>query len=570
MKLKRIPPAKAKRTMKKQSGWLASTGAGLPETRTAATGIEYPPPIDGRWHYPILRITCANLSVEGAVEGGYGGVFGSVSSDDKCHVMEVSTSLPTLGADGVAQGVVFGRQVVGALKTSDNSGSLSYAVARATVGVEKNSLNVETTGLPDNAVAAVRKLAGQTLTAESARTFGEGIGECLKWTVEHAKGTSLADRPAPLYEAKTAYDNVKSLCYAMGQLAKGNSLDGATKQLGAYHISAGYRATYAQIEPVLVAALYHRFRVSTTPSATVRQQAGALLQGSGVMPGPNHTKTAYLKAVLPYTMPDGAIASLAHLGPPEQIKAGSWPPPGKELSQPKTRIGNDELTLHAALDIGLGILGDLHLKNDMRFCGFLSWSTYRRVGVAGTMILEELYGAGIRASIRYSGNEIKGGATQLAAKVTLDKTAASFSIDILGVDIHQLPSIGAFASGAATVFDAQTLSLIGGIWSEVNAVITAHDDNDAATPLEKKEAWKPCLTGVQLNLGADELQRAAGTCGPMAFALARLANGTPLDKALAQAPDGESKAAVQRFYAGLPQPGSDARKEAKSLLRLGS
>jgi hypothetical protein len=288
-----------------------------------------------------------------------------------------------------------------------------------------------------------------------------------------------------------------------------------------------------------------------------------------VVPNANKTEKAFYKDILPYVRADGAISSLAHLASAERVKAQPWPPALADLTPPKTQIGNDDLNFHMALDIGLGILGDVHLSGDLRFCGFRSWSTYRRSGVANTIILHELYGAGIRASIRYSGKEIKGGATQVAAKVTLDKTAASFSIDIMGVDIGELPSVGAFASGAATVFDSQTLALIGGIWSEANAVITAHDNDDPAIPSATKAAWQPCLTGVNLNLGAEELQSVAGRCGAWCFAYKQVWDGVSREAALQAVADADYKAAVEKIYAGVSRPVSDARKAAKLMLRIG-
>jgi hypothetical protein len=554
--------------MKRKSDWLAEAIAPKIAGSIAVTGIKPPPLVNGSWHYPILRITCANLSSETAVEGGYGGVFGSVSADEKCHLIDISVSIPTLGTDGTTD-VVFGRQIVGALKTNDNSGSLSYAIAKATLKTSRNTLTVETTGLADSATVAIRKMAGQTLTAESAKSFGEGIGDCLKWVVENAKLTGAAARPAPLFQSTPSYDEVISICFGLGQIAKGNSLDDALAALKDYHVHVRTRETYATVEPAIVAAIYHRFRVTSRPTAVQTSQADAVLRGTGGVPSVNKAEKAFYKAVLPYVRTDGAILSLAHLADAARIKAQPWPPASEELTSPKAQIGNDDLSFNTALDIGLGILGDVHLNSDFRFCGFRSWSTYRRSGAANTIILHEFYGAGIRASIRYSGSEIKGGATQVAAKVTLDSTAASFSIDVMGVDISQLPSVGAFASGAATVFDSQTLSLIGGIWSEANTVITAHDNEDPAIPSTTKAAWQPCLTGVNLNLGADEFQEVTGRCGAWVFALRKLEQRVSREAALNSAPDAFCKAAVQKIYGEVSQPDSGARNAARSKLQVG-
>jgi len=478
--------------------------------------------------------------------------------------MDISVTSPVMGTDG-ASAVVFGRQIIGALKTDDSSGSLSYAVAKATLQVSRNTLSVETQGLPDSSTAVIKNMAGQTLTAETAKNFGEGIGNCLKWVAENAAKGDVA--PAPLFQSTPSYDEMPSVCFALGQIAEGNSLEEAIETLGNYHVRASTRETYAPVESVIVAAIYHRFKVTTTPTAIQRRQADELLSGSAATPPANNAQKAFYKAVTPYVTAEGAIASLTHLAGPARVKANAWPP--TKLTTPRTQIGNEDLNFQAALNIGLGLLGDVHLGGDLRFCGFRSWSTYQQSGLADTIILKEFYGSGIRASIRYSGSAVSGGATQVAAKVTLEKTAASFNIDILGVDVGFLPSIGAFASGAATVFDSQTLSLIGGIWSEANAVITAHDSTDPGIPAAKKAAWQPCLTGVELNLGAEEIQSAAGRCGAWAFALYQLWKGHSREEVLSQVANADYKRAVEKVYEGITEPDSDARSRAKQMLRIG-
>jgi hypothetical protein len=501
------------------------------------------------------------LSSQAATEGGYGGAFGAVKSNEVCHVIDISVSVPVLGSDA-GRDAVFGRQIVGALKTSDKSGLLSYAIARATIGQASNTLSVETNGLADSATKAIRQMAGGTLTAESAKNFGEGIGDCLSWVVENAKLTVDSARPALVFEPTSEYDENRSLCFGLCQIAVGNSLDVALKVLDSFQGRAASRVLFAKVESVIVAALYHRFRVEIRPTGNQKKLAATLLDGKGDVPGPNQSREGFYKAVLPYVRPDGSIVSLQHLAPSERIKARPWPPVDGEngLQQPTTKIGNEDLNFHTALDMGLGVLGDVHLSGDMRFCGFLSWSTYRCSGMPAMLVLDEYYGAGIRASIRYSGREIKGGATQVAAKVTLDGTATSFCIDILGVDVSALPSLGAFASGAATVFDSQTLSLIGGIWSEANNVITAHD----------KDAWRPCLTGVKLDLGATELQTIAGKCGAVAYALRQVCKKVPQQTALNSAVNADYRAAVVAAYAGVEMPGSEARAAAEAQLKLGT
>jgi hypothetical protein len=567
MKLKWIeppPPASGKsKRINRKSDWLAAAAPG-------AAGKAAPPLVDGRWYFPIVRITCANVSTEGAVAGGYSGLFGEVGQKETRHVMDISITSPVLGNDG-ASDLVYGRQVVGALKTDDVSGSLSYAIARATMQLSKNSLKVRTNGLANSATGVLANMAGRTFTAESARNFGEGIGIALKWVVENAAVANANTAPAALYRVSAAYDEMLSVCFALGQIAGGNSLKKALETLGNYQVGSSTQERFAPVEPVIVAAVYHRFKVASTPTNSQKVRAEALLGGTGEVPETNKTQDSYFKAISPYVRGDGAIASLVHLAgsAPARVKAQPWPPGPGELGPPEVEIGNDDLSFQAALNIGLGILGDVHLGGDLRFCGFLAWSTYTRKGGADTMILNEHYGAGIRASIRYSGSEIKGGATQVAAKVTLEKAAASFSIDILGVDVGLLPSIGAFAGGAATVFDSQTLSLIGGLWSEANAVITAHDSPDQGIPAATKVAWRPCLTGVDLNLGADELQAIAGRCGPWAFALYHCGRGVSREVLLADATEGDYRNAVEKVYEDVIEPDRSKRNWAKELLSIG-
>lgn len=533
--------------------------------------IEYPKQQNGRWHYPILRIASSNLSAKAALEGGYAGVFGKITTDQYYHLIEFSSCIPFLGRTPDGADAIFGRQVLGGVTTSDSSGSLSYAIANATLKAKTNTLNLETIGLADNATVDIRKLAGQTLSADSVRPFGEGVGQSLTWVVANASATGDFARPGPLFSVASSPDILGSLCFALGQIAEGNSLDQASAVLGRFHILPTTRAKYAAIDRVLVAAVYHRLNVTSTPNAGHVTLAENILNGSGALPPANTKQKGFYKPVLPYVNRDGAIASLAHIAPASRIQATEWPPNSADLSQANTKIGNNSLDLQGALDIGLGTLADLHASADMRFCGYLSWSTYTRPGATDSIVLEETYAAGIRVSARYFGSEITGGATALAAKVTAEGKAASFSIDILGVDVERIPSIATFAGGAATAFDTETVALIGGIWSEVNAVITSHDSADPKVDPAIKAAWKPCLTGVKLDLGAPELQTLAGRAAAVAYALNMVSSGTSRSQALAKVPQAYRDELVQIYDSmGIQEkPVSAQRNEAAELLDIG-
>lgn len=555
--------------------WIAPRDAAEGGISFDASGapVTLPVKVAERWHYPIVRVTSSNLSAKGVVEGGYGSVFGTATSESHFQLVEVSATIPNLGKDTEGNEAVFGRNIAAGVTTSDNSGSLSMAVAKATIKSKSNSMKILTSGIADAATATLRQAAGGQLTTESARTFGQGMADCMNWIVTHAPQIDDDSRPDATFAVTPSdVDELRSICFAIGQIAQGRSLDQALDQLHRYHASGKTRRSYATVEEAFVAAIYHAFRLTGAPDDGQRHIADELLKGRGGGPAANGAQRRFEKAVLPYITTTGAVASLRHLAPEARIRTSSWPPAASELTPPKQEIGNHELTLSGTLDIGLSTVADIHSTSDVRLFGYNAWSTYARAAAPNTIILSENYGAGIRASIRYVGTDLSV-ASQVAAKVTLGEAAASFAIDVVGVDVEQLPSIGAFVGGATSAFDATTMGLIGSIWSEANAVITAHDRGAAATDDEKRKAtgWHPCLTSVVIDLGAPELQARAARASAALYALDQIADGKRRADACAAKPDwtAEVNAVYDTLHAGEDAPPGGVRDEAKNILRIG-
>jgi hypothetical protein len=524
--------------------------------------------VDNRWHYPIVRVTSANLSIDGIASGGYGPFFASVNGNHHHHLIEFSATHPYLGTKVDGKEAVFGRSIVAGLWTTEASGSLSVSIAKATFDVNSNRLNVQADGFADYATKTLKQLTGGPLNVESARTFGQGIAESIQWVVDNAAVVDDSARPSPTFMPKgEVLDPWRTQCYALGQIAAHKSLDEALANLDVRRSRGKAKVFYAGVIDAHVAATYHRFRITGKPSAAQAKNAGDLLAGIGSVPAANAASKGFEVAVLPYLSPTGAILSLRHFTKNDaRIRAQSWPPKRSDLGQAHQDLGNAELKVAATLGLGLGGIADFHSKDDAQFVGYRAWSTYPRAPVEDTMILSETYAAGIRVSIRYVGTNEQLSATTVAAKVTLNQVSASFSIDILGVEIESLPSIGAFIAASTAVFDANAMNLLGCVWAEVNAVITNHDaPNPDPTLLQ---AWKPCLTSVELDLGAPELQDKAGECGAFAFGFKHLADGVAKDVALAAAP-AEYKVDVAQIYDEYGTT-SDPAAAAKYVLQCGS
>jgi hypothetical protein len=523
--------------------------------------------IDGRWYYPLLRVTSSNLSLDGAVEGGFAGLFGSISADRHYHVLELTSTVPLLGHSPAGNDAVFGRHLVAGLKTADAAVAMSYAIAKATAENKTNSSSVITQGVGDAATDTLRKAVGGSLSVESAPTFGQGLSECIDWAVSHAPDP--AAKPGAVYElTPREVDDTASLCFALGQIASGKSLDQARAHLQQQQTAAATRPAYAAVNEVVVAATYHRFGASGSQSISQEKRsiANGLLNGGdgiGAVPPPNNAPGFFEVPVLPYlTKGSRAIASLQYLvGDAKRVAANPWP--AQELGPPEQDIGQRELTLAATLDLGLSVLADVHAKLDYRFFDYHATSVYSRSGAPNTIIATEKYTAGIRATVRYLGNDVNV-ATQVAAKVSLGQTSAAYSIDVIGVDIEKIPSIAAFTGGCLGPFDVQALARIGVVWKEVNSVITA--PNPAA------QGWRPCLSAVVLKLDAPELQAKVDHAGGLTYGLAKIARWKlSRDQALSQSPANYVDD-VKAIYARLgvtAAPSDSAVNQAKSILQVG-
>jgi hypothetical protein len=540
----------------------------LDQPAVAPSGVADTPDLIGdRWYYPLLRVTSSNLSLDGAVEGGFAGLFGSMSADLHYHVLELSTTVPLLGRSPDGKDAVFGRHVVAGLKTKDAAVSMSYAIAKATINNTANSSSVVTQGVADAATDSLRLAVGGSLSVDSAPTFGKGLSECVDWAVSHAPDP--AAKPGPIYEiTPPVVDEASSLCFALGQIAAGKSLDQARAHLQQQQTAAVSRAAYAGVNEVLVAATYHRFGVSgsQTISQEKRSIANALLNGGdgiGIVPPPNGASGFFEVPVMPYvTKGSRAIASLLYLvGDPTRVAANPWP--AQELGTPEQDIGGRELTLAATLDLGLSVLADVNAKADYRFFDYHATSVYAQRGASNTIIAAEKYTAGIRATVRYLGTDVTL-ATQVAAKVSLGQTSASYSVDVIGVDIEKIPSIAAFSGGCLGPFDVQALARIGVVWKEVNRVITSTD------PVA--QGWKPCLSAVVLKLEAPELQAKVERAGGLTYGLAKIARWRlSRDQAIAQSPANylaDVKAVYDRFGV-TGAPSDSAINQARSMLQLG-
>ena len=303
--------------------------------------------LNGRWHYPILRITCSSISFDGAIQGGYGGLFGSYQSGNFYHIINVSVTIPMLGQSFAGEEAVFGRSIVGGLTTTDSSGSISYAIAKATVSGVSNTLNVEAKGVADSAVPTLKKMSGQSLTTQSAQNFGTGIGEAMKWIVDHSSNADFQSRPNEIFRPMVnEADRVRSVCFALGQISTGATCEAAIKELKDYCAQTDTRPTYLGVDPVYVAAVYHLFLVVDVPKTNQIQLAKSYLQGAGVNLLVNQKPRPFKVSVLPYIRSDGAIASLGYLSPDSlRIQAQPWPPDPQNLSAAVIKIGEEELDL---------------------------------------------------------------------------------------------------------------------------------------------------------------------------------------------------------------------------------
>ena len=459
-----------------------------------------PSKIDNRWHYPYVRISGASINVETAAEGRYSDYFISASGDVSNHIFEFSALNPIATVTDNEK-YVYGRNLLSTLSSAATSGSFSAAVARATANVDGKvstaNFKAYTSGIDDAHWEEMRKVA-KKIDAGSMQQLGRAVGQALTWCVTEAK-TGVKEPDGIFLLKDIDWDTTKSFVFALNRISRGDSSLEANEFLNDKLGKGRTREKYMQIDPLTIAAVYHRLDIEQEKEPTNEQKrlAKDVLKGRVPMPAKNNTVTGYWYEVGPYQMDDGSIPALARLtADPKRVTVNKWPIKPEDLSPSKGEIGSFKVDVQTAIQVSSSGLVDLDSKLDAQFHGYGFISSYLVEGVADTIILDEKYAVGFKVRTRTTDMDANLDVPTLAGKASLGISDMSYEIDALGINLGGLNFIPGFSSSAIGKFDLNTLNALGALYNEASSILSDHSDDN----------FKPVLTAVKLNLGSNEVQ----------------------------------------------------------------
>lgn len=519
-----------------------------------------PSRINDRWYYPYTRIVSMSISADAVLKGGYGQFMGQVNSAQERHILELASSHPVILTDNQNRDIAYGRWLVAGMATQDSSGSFSIAIANAEISKKKNQIQAETRGIPNSASAKIRGLAGKQLDANSIETFGEAVSSAVQWCIDNANKTGGVAPPGSIYEIQEPETSqYKSICFALNSIIDGKS---ASEVLKPDFKKNKKPQSLLEIDELIVVALYHRLSIdpSSKPNSSKQKQAKEILNGSKSIPPKNTNIKGWDIDVPPYITSDNIIPALKYLtNDSDKIKIGSWPPPDAELSQPRSLIYNTEVSAKAVVAGGAAGLVEGATDSEARFWVYGYLSKYGRAGVANSIILNETYSAGLQTFIRFLSTDNMLDAQTIASKATLNVLSTATEVRILGVDLSVLKSAATFFTSALNGFDVATLNALGSISAEASEVLNGNI------------GFAPCLTNIELNIGAPEIQKLVDSADRYCKALKLIEKNNP--RSTATIDNGNSLPKIKEIYDFLgigEKPNKKQRETARDILEMGS
>ncbi|MBI5831232.1 MAG: hypothetical protein HZB16_02860 [Armatimonadetes bacterium] len=498
------------------------------------------------------------MDIESSVSAAYAVYIGKVSAAVARYTLEISSTHPVIFTDVTQQDYACGRWLIAGIATQDGHGSIGAAVASAQVAGKGNQVLTDARGLPNDATLAVQAAGNSQLNASSVRPFAEAFSTATKWCVENAANATPAAQPGAVFElSPTEYDPLETACWALNSLAKGWSAEEATASPGLPWDAV--RRCPLTVDALSVAAIYHRLgvRPDRKPTTLQKQRATEILGGTKPMPDARDQLVPWMVDVPPYVRENGVVPALERLtANPDRIRIGAWP--AVLVGPPNHRTYFSEVSASLALAAGAAGLVDVSSKSSARYCRYGFLQEYGCPGQANSLILNERYARGFQTFIRFVSSENSVDALVIAAKATVENARTSMEIQILGVDLGAVSTLAGLFPAAINGFDISTVSAMGAVDAQISAV-------GEGTP-----SFVPCLSGVEVNLGAPEVQALAAPAAEYRAGLIAVRSLTK--RSVATVANGQPRPDVAFVYDRLgvgEQPTKPQKDAAARLLNAG-
>ena len=463
--------------------------------------VDNPPSRDSeKWYYPYVRVTGSSIDVETAAEGRYEDYFFEGKGGTSNHIFEFLTTDP-IATITDNERHAYGRYLIATLKSNSASGSFSGTVAQAatnaSLSVKTAQFNAKSFGILESEMSKLIKISGE-IGANSMDTLGEAIEQAISWCVSESKVGKYPPTGVCLIK-DNEWDIKRSLAFALSKIKKGYSLEEANEFLDKKLTKGRSREKFINIDPLTIAALYHRFNIpeSDNPDREAKDLASDILKNKKSFPGPNNITKGYWYEVEPYRLENGAIPSLLRLvNDPKYVAVNDWPLPQEKLSPPNIQTGSFKVGIQTALRISSSGIADFEANADAKFYGYGFTSEYLTDGLSGSIILDEKYTTGFKVRAKTSDMDANLDLQKLAAKASLGVSSASYEIESLGFNLGALSLISSFVASAVGKFDLNTLIALGSLYNQANEILGKREELD----------FSPVLTAVKLNLGSKEIQ----------------------------------------------------------------
>lgn len=469
-------------------------------------GNNIPPAINGRWHFPITTLSCCSVDLTGTAEARYAGYFAKTEGAASFNLFEFVSAHPILTVD-LGTRHAYGRWVLGTASSVAADvgfgGAVASATAQGSAKAKRNTFKAHLRGIPPAYSNMMRRLGG-TLDAKAMGDLGQALAEPLEWAVKDAPNNGVAPLPAPappvsIFEAaEVKYDPVTSCTFALNQIRTKQSLKEAEGALSEALSRAKRRKSYSLIDPVAVAATYHRFGVAgaTEIDDATAKRAAQVLKGSAAMPAANNAQFAFRLEVLPYLNTDNSVPELLRLSlaTPARVAVGAWPP----AILPETgreEIGALSVSVQTVAKVSAPGMFNANSSQDFTVSGYGFVYEYVVNAAAGKIILKEHYSAGAKVHIVVFSSDSDASVEAVAAQATVQAVNANYTISFLGLDLSGLTKVAPFVAGSVGKFDVTTIASIGSMYAEASDILK----NGGA-------ALTPVLTAVDIDLGATEVQ----------------------------------------------------------------
>ena len=561
---------------------LSSTTPGLvAASAVALAGSDEPRP------YNVSQIRVTNVSVDVAASAGGTAGAGSVNVETEASrrnfIIEFSVTRDTMETDADGRPAMMGAGLFADFEATNVSAevgaSLTAIAADATLRTTSLEAKVGAKGLPAQATGILTQhVHGGTLNAGSFAKLGEGLTQVGNWVTQEMSTHDYT--PSPVISVIEASADQRGLneaacvAFALRCVMSGMSFTQAVtyldQKLARTHAEWG--ALYRMVDVVSVKSVYNGLGIGgdKEPARLERERAAALLSpedgdiidpSTWPSPASNHDDLAWPMLVGPHIQADGTILSLAGLAPPAVVRAARSP----ELSiHGELDAEEQQTTVDAALTMGFDRIASVGAETSAQFRLSNHLRHWYGPGAEGAIVRKERYSAGFRVCIRYWGKELNGSLSvpAIAAQTHLGMIQSTYEVQIVGVDIRDLPNLGAFLGGTSGPFDLTTQQRLGALQADVNQA------------LMNPAALSPCLTEVTLDLTSGHLSRPWQNALSNSFALRKIRHGHTLPEALEDLPAEADADVVRGVYQALvlgdQEPASAARRMARRILRLGN